>query len=128
LLFFFSFSLIGFFLVKAIVGLAVLVFSPVFSVVPVIVAVFVAGTILTIFGFFLRTAYLDTRKDIELLIQTDIKRSEELGRLKGKIELVQQSSELKYQAIQELTQLEIKNLARNVSELSDAVKQLILKQ
>jgi hypothetical protein len=92
------------------------------------IILFVTGTILTIFGFFLRTAYLDTRKDIELLIQTDIKRSEELGRLKGKIELVQQSSELKYQAIQELTQLEIKNLARNVSELSDAVKQLILKQ
>jgi hypothetical protein len=87
---------------------------------------FISGTILTIFGFFLRTAYLDARKDIELLMQTDQKRAEELGRLKGKIELVQQSSELKYQAIQELTQLEIKNLAKNVSELSDAVKQFIL--
>jgi hypothetical protein len=87
---------------------------------------FISGTILTIFGFFLRTAYLDARKDIELLMQTDQKRAEELGKLKGKIELVQQSSELKYQAIQELTQLEIKNLAKNVSELSDAVKQLIL--
>jgi hypothetical protein len=87
---------------------------------------FIAGTILTIFGFFLRTAYLDARKDIELLLQTDQKRAEELGKLKGKIELVQQSSELKYQAIQELTQLEIKNLAKNVSELSDAVKQLII--
>jgi hypothetical protein len=89
---------------------------------------FIAGTILTIFGFFLRTAYLDARKDIEFLMQTDLKRNEELGKLKGKIELVQQSSELKYQAIQELTQLEIKNLAKNVSELSDAVKQLIIKR
>jgi hypothetical protein len=87
---------------------------------------FIAGTVFTIFGFFLRTAYLDARKDIEILIQTDQKRAEELGKLKGKIELVQQSSELKYQAIQELTQLEIKNLAKNVSELSDAVKQLII--
>lgn len=88
---------------------------------------FIAGTILTIFGFFLRTAYLDARKDIEILMQSDQKRTEELGRLKGKIELVQQENQLKYQAIQELTQLEIKNLAKNVSELSDAVKQLILK-
>ena len=87
---------------------------------------FIAGTILTIFGFFLRTAYLDARKDIELLMENDIKRSEEVGKLKGKIELVQQENQLKYQAIQELTQLEIKNLAKNVSELSDAVKQLIL--
>lgn len=88
---------------------------------------FIAGTILAIFGFFLRTAYLDARKDIEILMQSDQKRTEELGRLKGKIELVQQENQLKYQAIQELTQLEIKNLAKNVSELSDAVKQLILK-
>lgn len=88
---------------------------------------FIAGTILTIFGFFLRTAYLDARKDIELLIESDHKRTEELGKLKGKLDLVQQENQLKYQAIQELTQLEIKNLAKNVSELSDAVKQLILK-
>ena len=91
------------------------------------VVLFVVGTVLTIFGFFLRTAYLDARKDIELLIDSDHRRTEELGRLKGKIELVQQENQLKYQAIQELTQLEIKNLAKNVSELSDAVKQLIYK-
>lgn len=90
------------------------------------VILFVAGTIFTIFGFFLRTTYLDARKDIELLLLNDNKRTEELGRLKGKIELVQQENQLKYQAIQELTQLEIKNLAKNVSELSDAVKQFII--
>jgi hypothetical protein len=90
------------------------------------ITLFVAGAVLGIFGFFIRTAYLDARKDIELLMENDIKRSEEVGKLKGKIELVQQENQLKYQAIQELTQLEIKNLAKNVSELSDAVKQLIL--
>ena len=88
---------------------------------------FIAGSILAVFGFFLRTAYMDARKDIELLIQENHKRTEELGRLKGRIELVQQENQLKYQAIQELTQLEIKNLAKNVSELSEAVKQLIMK-
>lgn len=90
------------------------------------IILFIAGTILTIFGFFLRTAYLDARKDIEMLVESDHKRTEELGKLKGKLDLVQQENQLKYQAIQELTQLEIKNLAKNVSELSDAVKQLIL--
>lgn len=91
------------------------------------IVLFVAGSILTIFGFFLRTAYLDARKDIEMLMNLDQKRAEELGKLKGKIELVQQENQLKYQAIQELTQLEIKNLAKNVSELSAAVKELIMK-
>ena len=92
------------------------------------IILFITGTVLAIFGFFLRTAYLDARKDIEILMQTDQKRAEEIGKLKGKIELVQQENQLKYQAIQELTQLEIKNLAKHVSELSDAVKQLIIKQ
>lgn len=92
------------------------------------IALFVAGAILTIFGFFLRTAYNDTRKDIELLMTNQTKASEEIGKLKGKIELVQQENQLKYQAIQELTQLEIKNLAKHVSELSDAVKALIIKK
>lgn len=90
------------------------------------IILFIAGTILTIFGFFLRTAYIDSRKDIEILMGNDQRMVEELGKLKGKLDLVQQENQLKYQAIQELTQLEIKNLAKNVSELSDAVKQYIL--
>ena len=69
---------------------------------------------------------MDSRRDIEVLMGNDQRMTEELGKLKGKLDLVQQENQLKYQAIQELTQLEIKNLAKNVSELSDAVKQYIL--
>jgi hypothetical protein len=61
------------------------------------------------------------------MIHGDVrKNTEEQGRLKGKIELVQQETQIKYQALQELTQLEIKNLAKNVGELSDAVKMFVL--
>jgi hypothetical protein len=61
------------------------------------------------------------------MVHADVrKNTEDAGKLKGKIELVEQESRLKYQAIQEQTQLEIKNLARSVAELSDAVKQLII--
>lgn len=70
-----------------------------------------------VLGYFLRMIHTDVRTN-----------TESLGKLKGKIELVEQESRLKYQAIQEQTQLEIKNLARSVSELSDAVKQLILQK
>ena len=63
------------------------------------------------------------------MIHSDVrKNTEELGKLKGKIELVQQETQIKYQALQELTQLEIKNLARSVGELSDAVKLFISKK
>ena len=77
--------------------------------------IFIASLVFAIFGYFLKMIHSDVRKN-----------TEEQGKLKGKIELVQQENQLKYQAIQELTQLEIKNLARNVSELSDAVKQFIV--
>jgi hypothetical protein len=70
-----------------------------------------------VLGYFLRMIHTDVRNN-----------TESLGKLKGKIELVEQESRLKYQAIQEQTQLEIKNLARSVAELSDAVKQLILQR
>lgn len=70
-----------------------------------------------VLGYFLRMIHTDVRSN-----------TESLGKLKGKIELVEQESRLKYQAIQEQTQLEIKNLAKSVAELSDAVKQLILQK
>lgn len=68
-----------------------------------------------VIGYFLRMIHADVRKN-----------TEDLGKLKGKIELVEQESRLKYQAIQEQTQLEIKNLAKSVHELSEAVKQLLI--
>ena len=91
------------------------------------ITLFIAGTILTVFGFFLKNVYNDARKDIDLLLDSDNKRAEDLGKLKGKIELVEQEARLKYQAIQEQTQLEIKNLAKNVGDLADTVRQLISK-
>ena len=75
----------------------------------------ILGSVVAIIGYFLKVVHNDVRNN-----------TESLGKLKGKIELVEQESRLKYQAMQEQTQLEIKNLARSVAELSDAVKQLII--
>jgi hypothetical protein len=80
------------------------------------VMMFILATAIGIIGYFLRIVHADVRKN-----------TEEQGRLKGKIELVEQENRLKYQAIQEQTQLEIKMLAKNVSDLSIAVKELMIK-
>jgi len=80
------------------------------------VMMFILATAITIIGYFLKIVHNDVRKN-----------TEEQGRLKGKIELVEQENRLKYQAIQEQTQLEIKMLAKNVSDLSNAVKELMIK-
>lgn len=80
------------------------------------IVMFILGTAVTIIGYFLKIVHSDVRRN-----------TEEQGKLKGKIELVEQESRLKYQAIQEQTQLEIKNLAKNVGDLADTVRQLISK-
>jgi hypothetical protein len=74
-------------------------------------------TVIAIIGYFLRMVHLDVRKVVE-----------DQGKLKGKIELVEQESRLKYQAIQEQTQLELKNLARSVGDLTDTVRELITRR
>jgi hypothetical protein len=80
------------------------------------IVILILGTAITVIGYFLKIVHSDVRKN-----------TEEQGKLKGKIELVEQESRLKYQAIQEQTQLEIKNLAKNVGDLADTVRQLISK-
>jgi hypothetical protein len=80
------------------------------------IVIFILGTAITVIGYFLKIVHSDVRRN-----------TEEQGKLKGKIELVEQESRLKYQAIQEQTQLEIKNLAKNVGDLADTVRQLISK-
>ena len=83
---------------------------------PAEITTFIIGTAVLIIGYFLKIVHSDVRKN-----------TEEQGKLKGKIELVEQEARLKYQAIQEQTQLEIKNLAKNVGDLADTVRELISK-
>jgi hypothetical protein len=80
------------------------------------VMMFILATAITIIGYFLKIVHNDVRRN-----------TEEQGKLKGKFELVELENRLKYQAIQEQTQLEIKMLAKNVSDLSTAVKELMIK-
>jgi hypothetical protein len=80
------------------------------------VMMFILATAIAIIGYFLKIVHTDVRKN-----------TEEQGKLKGKIELVEQEARLKYQAIQEQTQIEIKNLAKNVGDLADTVRELISK-
>lgn len=67
-----------------------------------------------IIGFFLRTVHNDVRKNTEAV-----------GKNKGKIELVekQQSNDIK--RLEELTQLELKSLSKDVRELSSNVNSLV---
>jgi len=77
--------------------------------------------LLTVIGYFLRGLHSDLNKVMDEQ-KTII---ENQGRLKGKIELVDNESRFKYDAIEKMTQLEIKHLAEQISELTTSVKKLI---
>ena len=85
----------------------------------------IAFTVITILisgiGYFLKSLHSDLRNVMEEQ-KTII---ENQGRLKGKIELVDNESRFKYEAIEKMTQLEIKHLAEQISELTQSVKKLI---
>ena len=72
------------------------------------------SAVVAIIGYFLKLVHSDVRRT-----------TEELGKLKGKIELVDQENRLKYQGIQEITQHELKNMAQKIGDLSDTVHELV---
>lgn len=85
----------------------------------------IAFSIITILisgiGYFLKSVHSDLRRVMDEqrnIIETQ-------GKLKGRIELVDNESRFKYDAIEKMTQLEIKHLAEQVSELTTSVKKLI---
>jgi hypothetical protein len=89
------------------------------------IVIFIAASVLGLIGFFTRTAYTTIVKGINELKNDSHKHFEEGGKLKGKLELLEQESRLKLQHIEENTQHEIKNMASKVGELSEMVGELV---
>lgn len=87
--------------------------------------IFISTVVIGLIGFFLRTAYSTITKDINSLKSDSNKHVEEQGKLKGKIELLEQESRLKLQHIEETTQHEIRTMASKIGELSDTVGELV---
>jgi len=75
------------------------------------------GVILLLFGvigFFLKTVHGDVRRN-----------TGECGKNKGQLELIRQKQESDLKLVQETTQLEIRNMAEKVGELSTNVNTLV---
>ena len=92
------------------------------------IVLFIAAAVLAVIGFLTRTAYIAILKDLNFLKLESNRHVEEQGKLKGKLELLEQEHRLKYQLIQETTQQEIRNMATKVGELSDIVNTLVRSQ
>jgi uncharacterized protein YjgD (DUF1641 family) len=71
-------------------------------------------TLIATIGYFLRIIHSDTKKAIE-----------EVGKNKGRIELVEQQLNNDVKRLEQTTQLELRNLADTVNKLSNSVEQLV---
>jgi hypothetical protein len=89
------------------------------------IILFVAGSVIGLISFFLKTSYNNITTGLEELKDDFHAHREDHGRLKGKLELLEQEHRLKYQLIQEVTQQEIKNMASQIGKLSDTVGELV---
>lgn len=85
------------------------------------IAFTVITVLMSVIGYFLKSLHTD----LKTVVEEQKKIIETQGRLKGKIELVDNESRFKYEAIEKMTQLEIKHLAEQISELTSSVKKLI---
>lgn len=74
-------------------------------------------TLFSIIGYFLKIVHGDAKKAIE-----------ELGKNKGRVELVEQQLNSDVKRIEQTTQLELRNLASTVGKLSNSVEQLVSMQ
>ena len=71
-------------------------------------------TLIATIGYFLRIIHSDTKRAIE-----------EVGKNKGRIELVEQQLNNDVKRLEQTTQLELRNLAETVGKLSKSVEQLV---
>jgi len=72
------------------------------------------GILLLILGYFLKIIHNDTKKAIE-----------EVGKNKGRIELVELQLNSDVKRLEQTTQLELRTLAQTVTKLSTSVEQLV---
>jgi len=85
----------------------------------------VFGILISIISFFLKMVYSDFKENKKDMVDYRQKTTEDIGKLKGSIELAQQEHRLRYAQIEEKTQLELQNLTSNVNKLTNTVEKLI---
>lgn len=86
----------------------------------------IIGLCLTVIGFFLNRLISDGKKTSDDVSKSIRDAFDEIGRNKGRIELIDQQQKNDIKRIEEMTQLEIRTLSKNVSELTTNVNNLVM--
>ena len=72
------------------------------------IAFSIIGILLGIFGYFLKIIHADIRQA-----------TSDIGRLKGQLDMVKQENNLRYEQMEEVTQMKIDHLTYQVTRLAD---------
>ena len=86
---------------------------------------FVLFSLIAIIGYFVRDILNQFKEHKKASDQQHLHFSEEVGRLKGKIEMAQQQAQSDITRIEQLTQLKLEQISKDVLELTRAVQQLL---
>lgn len=87
--------------------------------------VYVLVTCFAVIGYFLRDMHYQFKAHKKESEQYRISNSEELGKLKGKIEMVQQQSVNDVTRIEQITQLKLDQISKDVTELTKIIHELL---
>lgn len=86
---------------------------------------YVLFSLIGIIAYFVRDILGQFKEQKKGCDQQHLHFSEEVGKLKGKIEMVQQQATNDITRIEQLTQLKLEQISKDVSDLTKAVQQLI---
>lgn len=79
---------------------------------------YILFSLIAIIGYFLRDIHASFKEHKKSSDQEHLRFSEEVGKLKGKIEIVQQQATNDVNRIEQLTQLKLDQISKDVAELS----------
>jgi hypothetical protein len=86
---------------------------------------YIIFSLIAIIGYFVRDILNQFKEHKKASDQQHLHFSEEVGRLKGKIEMAQQQAQNDITRIEQLTQLKLEQISKDVLELTKAVHQLL---
>lgn len=86
---------------------------------------YILFSLIAVIGYFVRDVLNQFKDHKKASDKQHLQFSEEVGRLKGKIEMAQQQAQNDITRIEQLTQLKLEQISKDVLELTKAVHQLL---
>lgn len=82
-------------------------------------------SLIGVIGYFLRDVHVSFKQHKLKTEEKELRVTEDLGKLKGKVEMVQQQAINDISRIEQITQLKLDQISKDVSKLTEVITKLI---